>query len=545
MARSRLFDWLMRSLQTAFMADRDGLSTQDALSERSRAEEASRLSRRSVLGGLAGVGAAVAAGTIGATMKTAQAAPQAPSQPRIAIIGAGLSGLACADKLRTRGIAAIMYEANPSRVGGRCHSLRSFPGQTAEYGGELIDTSHKAMLAYAQEFNLAKEDLTKQPGDPAYFVGGVHYTEAQVIDELRVLIGRMRADTARISKAPSLAAHTVDDEYFDNLSLAEYLDTRANDLPLVHAVIKAAYIGEYGRELDEQSSLNFLLYTAGNRRSKFEPFGSSDERYHLVNGNDQIATGIRDRLTGPLNMGAFVERLRKTASGKIAIKLAGSSQEDLVDAAVLAIPFSVLRTIQLDPSLSLSADKLRAINQIGYGKNAKMMVAFDSRPWAAQGKTGSSYADLAKIQNSWETNYTQATSSRGIITNFTGGDLAESLQLGPQSAQVTQAQTDAFLDDLNLIFPGAKAAARKSGNDYVVETAHWFTNPLSLGSYTCYGPGQFTTICGVEGESADNLFFAGESANSFYMYQGFMEGAVLAGQDAAYQVLHALKTGQI
>lgn len=540
MARSRLFDGFIRSVKTALEAMHQGISTDDALAERTRAEE-SHLSRRSLLGGMAAVTGAAA---VSAVTKNLQAAPQT-SQPRIAIIGAGLSGLACADKLRARGIAAIMYEANPSRVGGRCHSLRSFPGQTAEYGGELIDTGHKAMLAYAQEFNLAKEDLTKQPGVQSYYIGGVHYTEAQVIDELRVLIGRMRADTALISKAPSLAAHTADDEYYDNLSLEEYLDMRAGDLPLVRAVIKAAYTGEYGLDISEQSSLDFLLYIAGNRRAKFEPFGSSDERYHLVNGNDQIATGIRDRLTGPINMGAFVERLRKTASGKIAIKLVGSSQEDQVDAAVLAIPLSVLRTIQLDPSLGLSADKLRAINELGYGKNAKMMVAFDSRPWAAQGRTGSSYADLAKIQNTWETNYTQATSSRGIITNFTGGDLAESLQLGPQSAQVIQAQTDDFLDDLNLIFPGSKAAARKSGNDYVVEVAHWLTNPFALGSYTCYKPGQFTTICGIEGEPAGPVFFAGESANSFYMYQGFMEGAVLAGQDAAYQVLHALKTGQI
>ena len=43
----------------------------------------------------------------------------------------------------------------------------------------------------------------------------------------------------------------------------------------------------------------------------------------------------------------------------------------------------------------------------------------------------------------------------------------------------------------------------------------------------------FTTIAGNEGKPVGNLFFAGEHANSFYAWQGFMEGALLSGIDAA------------
>jgi len=65
---------------------------------------------------------------------------------------------------------------------------------------------------------------------------------------------------------------------------------------------------------------------------------------------------------------------------------------------------------------------------------------------------------------------------------------------------------------------------------------HWPSNPLTLGSYTCYRPGQFTTIAGNEGKPVGNLFFAGEHANSFYEWQGFMEGAALSGVAAANAV---------
>ena len=65
--------------------------------------------------------------------------------------------------------------------------------------------------------------------------------------------------------------------------------------------------------------------------------------------------------------------------------------------------------------------------------------------------------------------------------------------------------------------------------------------PVSLGSYTCYLPGQFTTIAGNEGKPVGNLYFAGEHANSFYDFQGCMEGAALSGIDAAAAILRAAK----
>jgi len=66
---------------------------------------------------------------------------------------------------------------------------------------------------------------------------------------------------------------------------------------------------------------------------------------------------------------------------------------------------------------------------------------------------------------------------------------------------------------------------------------HWSSNPLSLWSYTCYLPGQFTTIAGNESKPIENIFFAGEHTNSFYEWQGFMEGALLSGIAAAASVL--------
>jgi monoamine oxidase len=105
-----------------------------------------------------------------------------------------------------------------------------------------------------------------------------------------------------------------------------------------------------------------------------------------------------------------------------------------------------------------------------------------------------------------------------------------------------QAEAEAFLADLNLVYPGAAAvASRRSDHTLVAHLEHWPSNPLMLGSYTCYRPGQFTAMAGLEGLPVGNLYFAGEHANSFSEAQGFMEGAALSGLDVAAAIQRALR----
>ncbi len=98
-----------------------------------------------------------------------------------------------------------------------------------------------------------------------------------------------------VSPEVTAATHTDDDVALDRTSLLAYLEgengTGLAAAPLAKAAIVQAYVAEYGRAPDEQSCLNFLLFIHADRRSKFTPFGvSSDERYHVVDGNDRIGS---------------------------------------------------------------------------------------------------------------------------------------------------------------------------------------------------------------------------------------------------------------
>src|SRR6185503_14560809 len=125
---------------------------------------------------------------------------------------------------------------------------------------------------------------------------------------------------------------------------------------------------------------------------------------HIIGGNQQIPQRIAARNAAALKYGMRLVRARKTSGGQVELTFddAGRTRIATHDAVVLAIPFSVLRTVDLDASLGLPPWKRLAIDQLGYGTNAKMMMGFNGRPWNALGSSGASYSDLAHHQATWE-----------------------------------------------------------------------------------------------------------------------------------------------
>jgi monoamine oxidase len=172
-------------------------------------------------------------------------------------------------------------------------------------------------------------------------------------------------------------------------------------------------------------------------------------------------------------------------------------------------------------NVELPAQKRQAIAELGYGTNAKLMIGFSSRVWRTTHKTNGSVLTDLPFQLVWETSRFQSGNA-GILTNFTGG--AHGVELG-QGTDVDQATR--LVADLERVFPGVSAT--RSGMKQV--RFHWPTHPWTKGSYASYLTGQRTAFGGVEGESVDGLYFAGEHCSRYA--QGFMEGGCETGEAAA------------
>ena len=441
--------------------------------------------------------------------------------------------------LAGKGAAPSVFEAG-DRVGGRVWSLRGrFTGQVAERGAELIDTTHSTVRGLARRYGLQLESYaqSRHPGEEFFHFDGRHYSEADVVEEYRAFVPAMKADLALIGNGPTALDHSPAERALDNTSLRDYLDRRGAG-PLLRQVLDVAYTIEFGREIDRQSALSLLFFAATNRRQAFMPFGVSDERFHVVEGNDRIATGLAGELPTPVRLGHRLVRVARAADGRVKLSFVvanGGVIETLHAAVVLALPAPLMRELEFAESAVLPAANRFAIDHFDYGTSSKLMVGFNGRPWwERHGSNGASYSDLPRHQATWETNPSLSRHhERGVLTHFTGGHLGA--QLDPTR---TQAEAAAFLGDLDRVYPGSAALARRDTRQQIVAHAeNWSALPLFKGGYSNNQPGYFTSLEGLYALPAGNIHFAGEHTDSFYAYQGFMEGALLSGARAANEVL--------
>lgn len=532
MARSRLFSQLQGLMQVAWHCRRTGEPAAEALP---RLREQAARQRRQLLVAAAGVGAT------GVLPRRAVAAPGAGGAD-VAIVGAGLAGLYAATELARKGARPRVFEA-ADRVGGRVWSLRGhFPGQVAERGGELIDTGHTTMRGLATAYGLTLESYAenRHPGDEAFYFAGRHWTEAEVVDEFRAFVPALKHDLTRLSGGPTAARHNAADRALDFTPLDHYLAQRGAG-PLLRQVLDVAYTIEFGRQTDRQSALAMLFFIAANRRSSFTPFGVfSDERFHIVEGNDEVPRRLAAALPAPVALGHRLLRVARQADGRMRLSFdaGGRTVETVHDAAVLTLPAPAMRAVEFHASVALPAANRFAIDHLDYGTSSKLMIGFNGRPWfERQHSNGASYSDLAHLQSTWETNPSQAINAqRGVLTDYTGGELGARLD----PARVQQ-EAGAFLADLDRVYPGSAALARRDGRRQVLaHLENWSRNPLVGGGYTNNQPGYFTTLEGLYAQPVGRLHFAGEHTDSFYAWQGFMEGALLSGARAADEVLRGL-----
>ena len=519
--RTPLFRRLRTLLQLARSAQRRPEWQAGELLERQRTL---RLTRRRFL-----AAAGTAVGTVGLVRSSeAQERRRGRTErnaPTVVIVGAGIAGLTCAYNLRRSGLKATIYEA-ASFPGGRIQTATDElgPGLTTELGGEYIDSIHRDMLQLVRDFDLPLIDTLDRSEAglirDSFFFDGRHRSEEEVIEGFLPIAAQMDADlrTIRGSVTYDHPGRALD---LDQTSIAEYLD-RIDTAPFVKELLNVAYLTEYGLETDEQSCLNLLFLIATDVDHGFDIFGESDERYKIRGGNQQVIEALAEQLPGQIAVEHRLTAVFPNGRGFQLIfdRAQASPLTVKADIVVLCIPFSILRHIDL--RVPLPPVKRLAIDTLGYGTNAKVMVGVQSRLWRGQGRSGYAFTDEA-FQNGWD-NSQQQPGTAGGFTFYLGGDTGLSSGQGSALDQAAR-----FLPGAERVFPGML--------DQFTGTAirfHWPTYPLTLGSYACYRPGQWTEIAGSEGLPVKNLLFAGEHCS--YDFQGYMNGGAQTGRLVARQV---------
>lgn len=521
MSHTSLASRLQDMVSTAAAASARGVEVERILDERTLRHA----TRREFLKNMASASVAVSVAPL------ALAAKPGGRSVRVAVIGAGLAGLTCAYRLRQAGLSATVYEAN-TRLGGRCWTRRGdfAEGQMAEHGGELIDQGHKNVRHLAQELGLPLDNLLAAEANgtgPFYLFDGSRYSYADATDDLKSIWPALHRDLIDAGFPTLYNSSTPRGLQLDQMSVADWLDQSVpgGRTSRLGQLLNVAYNIEYGAEIERQSALNLIYVLGYNSPGQFSVFGSSNEKYHVRGGNDQIASRLAATLGSQIVAGTALVAVRLNADGTYTLTFQSGRRtfDTLADKVVFALPFSILNTAVDVSRAGFSSLKRTAIRELAMGSNSKLHLQFTRRHWVALGNNGDTYADTGH-QNTWEVTRAQAGPS-GILVDYTGGNLAGTFGGGTPAQRAQQ-----FLAQIETVLPGLTATWNgRATIDF------WPGQPFSLGSYSYWQVGQYTRFAGVEREQQGNAHFCGEHTS--IEAQGYLEGAVESGQRAAGEVV--------
>ncbi|MGA4540650.1 flavin monoamine oxidase family protein [Uniformispora flossi] len=514
----------------------------DAAAEPAGSSRRSLLKRAAALGIGVGVGGAAFARPAFAATEV----KQITTNKRIAIIGAGISGLTAALTLADAGVKATVYEANPSRIGGRMYTQKTYwgNGQTSEVGGELIDTGHKKMLELCRRFGLSTIDFAAAGPAGATEVlkfDGTYYPRTQADDDFKAMYQAVRRDfqdagdvTWNNANAAGIA--------LSNMTLYDWIESR---VPGGHAsklgqFLDVAYNVEYGADTVNQAAYAGVSMLGWQTNpGHFNIWGGSNERYHIVGGNDQVPQAIAAALpSGTVQMGYRLVAVRANADGTQTLTFdnGGTTKTVTADHTIVTVPLPILQGLDLsranfDPLMT------NLLRDARMGYCTKLNMQFSSRPWNGTGAwpgvaSGDSFSDLA-YQQTWDTTKGQAGST-GILIQYGGGSLAYGLNpAGPfntDSDPAVRSIASGYLTQIDTVFPGTKAAWTGKA-----QLSAWHKNPYSLGAYSYWPVSYLHRYAGYEGTRQGNIHLAGEHTSNDF--QGYMNGGAVTGERAADEVI--------
>jgi len=460
---------------------------------------------------------------------------QAATAPRIVVVGGGLAGLTAAYRLKQAGYAAQVYEA-ADRTGGRCWTIRDAfaEGQIAEHGGELIDQGHTEMRQLAQELGLNLDNLLAAEAsgtDDFYRFDGQPYSVTQATSDLKAIWQQIHSDVSAASYPTLYTSSTQRGRELDAMSIADYIAAYVpgGAASKLGQLLDVAYNIEYGAETSQQSSLNLLYLLAYSGQGNLRIFGPSNEKYHVVGGNDQVPALLTQALGSQVTLGSELIAIKRNGDGSYALTFKQGSKTKAVtaDQVVLALPFSILRSSVDWSQAGFSPVKARAIRELGMGTNSKLHVQFTDRHWVGLGNNGNTYADTG-YQNTWEVTRAQPGTS-GILVDYTGGTIGASFGSGTPTSRAQQ-----FLAQIEPVLPGISA---KFNGRATID--FWTAYPWTKGSYSYWKVGQYTAFAGAERERSGNCHFAGEHTS--IDFQGYLNGGVESGERASSEILADLK----
>jgi monoamine oxidase len=456
------------------------------------------------------------------------ALPRKGAAKKVLVVGGGLAGLSAAYEMMRAGHDVTLIEAR-DRPGGRVFTLRDVFSENlyAESGAEIFADTHNFVQRYVKDFGLS---VMPSPGAAGlatlYYLrgerlqagrsGAVNWPLNLPLEEQRLSWSRLaqkyfQPATQEIGDplAPGWPSPEILQKY-DGIGVAEMLRQRGAS-PETIEILRLGYSDAWDNGNGPDSALCLL---------RDEAIGRSPHPFQrIVGGNDRLPLAFAAQLGRRIRYRTAVARIEQDKTRVIVTVTENGRRHKLsAEYLVCAIPFSVLRSIQIEPTFS--SGKQRAIRQLGYISVTRVFVQTKSRFWTQGGLSGYAATDLpvGVIEDCSQ----GEPGSRGILECYTSGATARRLTALPEQQRV-----QAVIENLEKVFPGTRENFEKA------VTVAWDADPLARGAFAWFKAGQMSDMLPHMATREGRVFFAGEHTSPWF---GWMQGALQSGNRAAAEV---------
>jgi monoamine oxidase len=421
--------------------------------------------------------------------------PLAPGES-VLIIGAGLAGLGAAYRLYKKSIPFTLLECR-NRVGGRVftHVMDQDTGLYTELGAEWVGASHEVLIGLCKELNLK---LVNHSFQTHFLLKGTYNSPST-----------WEADKTWDEKFKSIlkqyySLSPKQGQALDQVDWWRYLvDQRIPQRELeIHELNDSTDFGETIRNVSAFSALAEYAESSPNNEMDFQIEGGNCQLVKAIVGKIGMEKILLSKQVTHINQtGKEVEVLCKDGSHYKAGRL------------ICTAPAFSVTAINWNPALP--PEKAQALRQLQYARIIKAPVLFRERFWKEE-----SFCLLSDTLSHFIFHSTQNQQGpKGMLTAYAIGDKAHVYsRLSPQQ------QAEALCQALKPVFGEVSGYVEKA------ESYYWGDDAYTQGAYANYDVGQWYGIREKIGKPFQRVLFAGEHIAD---WQGFMEGALQTGTDAA------------
>jgi len=447
------------------------------------------------------------------------------TQTEVVVVGAGLAGLSAARTLMDQGLEVLVLEAR-DRVGGRTHSVVEDDGRIIEYGGQWVGPTQDRALGLIEEFGLGTftqpsdgANLQVTAGTRLEYHGAIPTGDpvqaADLIDAMVELTTRaMEIDPAAPWTHPMAAM--LDTTTLETWIAAQpYSDGAKNWL---RTLTRALFPAEPG----EISLLHALFYLrSGGGVEKMIGTINSAQETRISRGSQQLSLKLAERLGDRVLLGCPVNRIDRTTDS-VTVHHDGGTV--IARRAVVAIPPVLAGRIRYSPPMPGERDQLTQRSFMG--SVIKVHVVYDRPFWRDAGLSGHVTSDSGHVQITFDQSHPER--EEGVIVGFIDA------HLGRVASRLTpEERRSVVVDDLVAMF------GDQAREPLAYYERSWIDEEWSRGCYVgMLTPGTWSTLGHALREPVGPIHWAG--TETALIWNGYMDGAIRSGEDAAAAVLGEL-----